>query len=421
MDSVPPPSDGPILDSESPGEVSEPVAVPPVVAVVVTKDPGPWLEETLRSIGDSDYPELTVLVLDAGSAVDPTARVAGAVPGAFVRRLREEQGFAAVANDVLEVVEGATFLLFCHDDVVLDPSAVRLLVEEGYRSNAAILGPKLVEYDRPEVLLEVGLAVDRLGVPHSGIEPGELDQEQHDAVRDVFFVSSTVMLVRADLFAELGGFDPRTYPGAEDLDLCWRARIAGARVLVVPDARVRHRREDTMHDAAGAVSPAAAQRSRLRALLKSASGWSLLYLVPIALILAVVEVIAFVLTRRRDRASALIGAWTVEPAQPRRAAEVAPRRAGAPARSGHRPPLAPGAGQRTRQWLPRRLAAGRGPDAVALRTQPLGHQQRLHPAAGAGRDCAPWSFIFLVLVGSRSLDLRAGGRGRPALELARGR
>ncbi len=310
MDSAPPPSDGPIRDSETPGEVSEPLAVPPVVAVVVTKDPGPWLEETLESLGASDYPALTVLVLDAGSTVDPTARVAGALPGAFVRRLRQEQGFAAVANDALEVVKGATFLLFCHDDVVLDRSAVRLLVEEGYRSNAAILGPKIVDYDRPEVLLEVGLAIDRLGVPHSGIEPGELDQEQHDAVRDVFFVSSPVMLVRSDLFAELGGFDPHTFPGAEDLDLCWRARIAGARVLVVPDARVRHRREDTMHDQSQAVSPAAAQRSRLRALLKSASGWSLLYLVPIALFLAVVEVIAFLVTRRRDRASALIGAWT---------------------------------------------------------------------------------------------------------------
>jgi GT2 family glycosyltransferase len=177
-----------MLDSESPGEASEPFAAPPVVAVVVTRDPGPWLEEALESIAGSDYPALTTLVLDAGSTVDPTARVAAVAPGMFVRRLPEDAGFATVANDVLDVVTGATFLLFVHDDVVLDPSAIRLLVEEAYRSNAAILGPKLVDYDRPEVLLEVGMAIDRLGHPHSGIEPGELDQEQHDAVRDVFFV-----------------------------------------------------------------------------------------------------------------------------------------------------------------------------------------------------------------------------------------
>lgn len=309
MNSTPTPSDGPMLDSESPEETSEPVVAPPVVAVVVTKDPGPWLEEGLGALGASDYPGLTVLVLDAGSTEDPTARVAGVLPGAFVRRLPDAGGFAAAANDVIEVVKGATFILFCHDDVVVDPSAVRLLVEEAFRSNAAIIGPKLVDYDRPDVLLEVGQAIDRFGVPHSGIEPGELDQEQHDSVRDVFFVSSTVMLVRADLFEELGGFDARTFPGAEDLDLCWRARIAGARVMVAPDARARHRRADKVHDTSEAVSPAIAQRSRLRAMLKSASGWSLAYLVPIALLLAILEVIAFVLTRRRARARALIGAW----------------------------------------------------------------------------------------------------------------
>ncbi|MGZ6996356.1 MAG: glycosyltransferase, partial [Acidimicrobiia bacterium] len=309
MDSTPTPSDGPMLHSESPGEASEPIVAPPVVAVVVTRDPGPWLEEGLEAIGASDYPGLTVLVLDAGSTVDPTARVASVLPGAFVRRLPEAGGFAAAANDVIDVVQGATFILFCHDDVVVDPSAIRLLVEEAFRSNAAIIGPKLVQYDHPEVLLEVGMAIDRFGVPHSGIEPGELDQEQHDSVRDVFFVSSTVMLVRSDLFAELGGFDDLTFPGAEDLDLCWRARIAGARVMVAPDARARHREADKVHDSSEAVSPAVAQRSRLRAMLKSASGWSLAYLLPIALVLAVVEVVAFALTRRRDRAKALIGAW----------------------------------------------------------------------------------------------------------------
>src|SRR5206468_9283138 len=77
-------------------------------------------------------------------------------------------------------------------------------------------------------------------------EPGEIDQEQHDAVRDVFFVSHAVMLVRSDLFRVLGGFDPDTAPGSDDVDLCWRARLAGARVLVAPASRVRHRRATAM-------------------------------------------------------------------------------------------------------------------------------------------------------------------------------
>ncbi len=186
-----------------------------------------------------------MLVLDNGSTDDPTPRIAAAMPRAFVRRHVAEDAFgrgdASAANASLEAVEGATFLCFCHDDVTLDADAVRLMVEEAYRSNAGIVGPKLVDDANPEILLEVGMTVDHYGVPFSGIEPEEVDQEQHDAVRDVFFVSNAAMLVRADLFHELSGFDPATVPGADDVDLCWRARLAGARVIVAPSARARHR------------------------------------------------------------------------------------------------------------------------------------------------------------------------------------
>ena len=155
------------------------------------------------------------------------------------------------------------FLLFCHDDVVLDPDAVRLLVEEAYRSNAGIVGPKVVDRDHPDVLLEVGMSIDHYGVPFSGIEPDEVDQEQHDGVRDVFYVSHAAMLVRADLFHELGGFDPATFPGADDIDLCWRARLAGARVIVAPAARVQHRRANRRSSAAApAISPRPSSATR---------------------------------------------------------------------------------------------------------------------------------------------------------------
>ena len=57
------------------------------------------------------------------------------------------------------------FFLVCHDDVVFDPTAVRVMVEEAFRSNAAIVGPKLVDADDPSVLLEVGRTIDRFGGP----------------------------------------------------------------------------------------------------------------------------------------------------------------------------------------------------------------------------------------------------------------
>jgi GT2 family glycosyltransferase len=302
-----PPADGPTI--LAPAGRDEPVHVPPpVVAVVVTHEPGPWLEETLVSLTESDYPSLALFVLDAGSIEDPTPRVAAVAPHAFVRRLPENVGFAAAANEALAAVEGATFLLLCHDDVVVEPGAIRIMVEEAYRSNAGIVGPKVVAADDPEVLLEVGLTVDRFGVPFSGIEPGELDQEQHDTVRDVFVVSSAAMLVRTDLFHELGGFDPETWPAGEDLDLCWRALLVGARVMVAPDARVRHRRSlDGDVDEPDDVRLRA--RHRIRSVLKSYSPLTLVWVVPVGVLLALVEAVAFLVMGRPAQARAVIGAW----------------------------------------------------------------------------------------------------------------
>jgi GT2 family glycosyltransferase len=294
--------------------------LPPVVAVVVTNDGGAWLDETLTSLAAQDYPSLSVLVLDNGSEVDPTARIAAAMPRAFVRRLGADLGFAGAANATLDSVEGAFFLLFCHDDVVLDRSALSVMVQEAYRSNAAIVGPKLVEHDHPEILLEVGMAVDHYGVPFSGIEPDEVDQEQHDAVRDVFFVSHAAMLVRADLFRELAGFDPATFPGSDDIDLCWRARLAGARVIVAPDARVRHRRAtaNDVRPARGAPrrDVRAETTSRIRVLCKAYSGLALLWVLPIAFTLGVLEATGLAITGRARRARALLAGWFAAFRQP---------------------------------------------------------------------------------------------------------
>jgi GT2 family glycosyltransferase len=305
----PEPSIDPQPEEDAEGSEEVLAQYPPVVAVVVTRNPGPWLEDALASLGNQDYDDLTILVVDCGSKEDPTPRVAEVLPRAFVRRLDDGAGFAAAANEALHTVEGATFLLLCHDDVVLDPPALRILVEEGYRSNAGILGPKLVSAENPEVLLEVGRSIDRFGAPYTGIEPGELDQEQHDGVRDVFYVTTAVMLVRTDLFEVLQGFDPETFPGAEDLDLCWRARLAGARVLVVPDARATHREAATDRLRDDRPDESALARSRVRVLFTSYSFHKLLWLVPVGFVVGFLEAIGDLLTGRPRRARATIGSW----------------------------------------------------------------------------------------------------------------
>ncbi len=295
--------------------------VPAVVAVVVTSDPAPWLEEALASLAAQDYEELSILVLSTSEADSEVGeRVARVLPDAFVRHLPGRPGYAAASNEALGMVEGAAFFLLCHDDVALLPDAVHKLVEESFRSNAGVVSPKFLNWDDPRILLHVGMSCDKTGAVVDRIIEGEVDHGQHDAVRDVFVAPGGCVLVRADLFAELKGFDAGIVAMGEDLDLSWRSQVAGSRVVVAPDARVRHREA-----VASGLEPLAVpgepegrhpvtlqslqRRHELRVMLKCYTRFHLLRVLPQAALLAFGEVVVAVLARDSDRVRAVTGAW----------------------------------------------------------------------------------------------------------------
>jgi GT2 family glycosyltransferase len=289
--------------------VDSPVSIaPPVVAVVVVHEPGPWFDEVVAALAAQDYPSLRVLALVTGTPGDTAERIRSVLPDAYVRTVEGNLGFGPAANEVLRLVEGGGFFCFLHDDVALAADAVSALIAELYRSNAGIVGPKLVEWDHPTRLLTVGLPIDKFGEFSSPVEPGELDQEQHDAIRDVFSLPSACLLVRADLFRALGGFDPEIPFFGEALDLCWRAHSSGARVLVVPDAVGRHRQaiEERNPD----LDPdRLAQRHRLRTVLSGYGRLHLVRVLPQYAVMSVLDAIVRLVSGRATEAGAVLGAW----------------------------------------------------------------------------------------------------------------
>jgi len=289
---------------------------PAVVAVVVTTGPGPGLEATLASLVAQDYEELSLLVIANGETEHVPARVSSIAPGAFVRILDENKGFAAACNEGSLMVDGSAFFLFCHDDVLLESNAVQMMVEAAFRTNAGIVTPKVVAYEDPLILLHVGQTCDRFGVAHERVEPGEIDHGQQDLERDVFVAPGGVTLVRSDLFATLRGFDPLIPVLGEDLDLCWRAQIAGARIVVAPLAKIAHR--ETIATGERAVTAVGTRRAsrqdlqRRHQLLVVATGWSLRTTIATLLLLLTMDVMEFLLAllgRDTDRMGAIVGSW----------------------------------------------------------------------------------------------------------------
>lgn len=371
---------------------------PPVVAVVVVHDPGDDFDDVLSSLADQDYPNLKTLFLLTG-VDDLTEQIRAQLPDAFVRIVLDNPGYGAAANEVLHLVEGDNgFFLLMHDDVALDVTAVRLLVEELYRSNAGVVGPKLVLWDEPQVLQHVGLGVDRFGEIDPLVEPGEVDQEQHDAVRDVFALPSACLMVRADLFREVGGFDASSNFHGEDLDLCWRAHLSGARVVVVPAARARHR-EELIGRRADLSHRLLAAQHRVRTVATLTGGLRLPLVLVQMLLLSLLELVVGLFTGRLGEAFASLRA-TVG-LLPRLSSIIRRRREVASLRQ-----------------VPYREVAGlqiRGSARLAsyLRTREQQHMAVDHSAIGlrrftrntAGQLAAWLSVMLLAFLGSRAFIL----------------
>ncbi|KOT79786.1 family 2 glycosyl transferase [Streptomyces rimosus subsp. pseudoverticillatus] len=249
-----------------------------VTAVLVSHDGERWLPDALAGLLGQERPPQQIVGADTGSA-DGSARLLGEVLGDDrVLHLARRSGFGTAVDEAVRAApvlgpddlpylqrpsgwdpvgrtwrddaydlpelphgEPVQWLWLLHDDCAPEPGALTELLRVADASpSTAIVGPKLRSwYDRRQ-LLEAGVSIARSGRRWTGLDRREQDQGQHDQVRPVLSVSTAGMLIRRDVYEQLGGFDRRLPLMRDDVDLCWRAQAAGHQVLVAPDAVLRH-------------------------------------------------------------------------------------------------------------------------------------------------------------------------------------
>ena len=309
-----------------------------VQVVLVVSDPSAQLDETLTALAAQDYPNLSVAVAlpkdalpedmreerqaasaqaakQAASAAETQRRIAAILPEANVCHVFTDS-FGAAANAAIADTPEADrkmLFLFCRHDVVLQEDTVSRLVAELEKINAGIVAPKLLDRRDAARLADMGFGVSRSGGRLPKAVPGELDQGQRDRADRVFGVSSACMLIRSDLFFALGQFSTDIAPVGEDMDICWRAHLAQAQVVVATDAKARM-----------LPQPATADEARLRmrhqvfSLLTcpAASAWFLVVLKAIAVHL--VGSAAAVIYGRSQTMLNISKAWAWSLARPRK-------------------------------------------------------------------------------------------------------
>jgi hypothetical protein len=288
---------------------------PTVLAVIVATDGAArWLPGCLRSLSHQSYPKLGVLAVDDATTDGSDELLLRSLGERRVARNGGRRGFAGSVREALDrpAARGADFVLLVDPRAALDPDAVARLVEAAVGigvEQVGIVGAKVVDLEQPRVLRDIGRSADRFGHPYSPLAPDEIDQGQFDRVLEVLCVSSSAMLVARDAWERTGLFDERLDPLDANLDLCWRARLAGFRVLMTPLARVRVAPPEVAPAEGGRGRRYEEDRAAIASMLKNYGLLSLLWILPLALALGVVRFAFLLLGRRFEEAFELAAAW----------------------------------------------------------------------------------------------------------------
>jgi hypothetical protein len=257
---------------------SSPASV--VTAILVGSTSG--LAETLEAVRRQVYePEEIVII---GGDAD-ARRLAGA---------EGVEWFPAISAMFSRDGLAATHLWFLRSGAEPRPDALTALAGAATSLDAAVAGSKILDRDDPEHLLSVGFATDVFETPYTGLDDDELDQGQYDVVRDVAAVGGESLFVRRDLARGLGGPDRLMPTAAAATDFCQRARLRGARVIVVPSSEVLVADQGTVRE------PWRERAGRLRAMGKAYGPLTLLWTLPMAFLSGLVQSVL----------SLFLGRWT---------------------------------------------------------------------------------------------------------------
>jgi GT2 family glycosyltransferase len=183
----------------------------------------------------------TVIVLN-GAAPEVRELVAHGVAGARIVDVEANVGFGGGCNRGVAAAHGS-LVLFLNDDAVVEPTMLaalcaRVLGDETVAAAAAVLlNPDgSLQEAGSRVLADAGTV--QLG---AGLDPESPEAVALLTVRDIDYGSGAALLVRKSAFDEVGGFDPVYEPAYfEDVDLAFRFKARGLRVVLEPAARATH-------------------------------------------------------------------------------------------------------------------------------------------------------------------------------------
>ncbi|HOY48261.1 MAG TPA: glycosyltransferase family 2 protein [Flavobacteriales bacterium] len=215
-------------------------------AVVILNWNGKHLLEQFLPKVIACSPNAEVVVADNASSDDSVAMMRRTFPSVTIIENPSNNGYAGGYNEALAQVD-ADYYVLLNSDIEVTPNWIEPVIKH-FESDplVAAIQPKIRAFKQRNQFEYAGAAggyLDRLGFPFCRgriFEECEVDNGQYDDVKEVFWASGACMFVRASVFHECEGFDELFFAHMEEIDLCWRMKNRGYKILVEPASVVFH-------------------------------------------------------------------------------------------------------------------------------------------------------------------------------------
>lgn len=217
-----------------------------VAIVILNWNGARMLEQYLPSVMRYSREEAAVYVADNASTDDSLQLLKSRFPEVRLITLERNWGFAEGYNRAFAQIEAEYYLLLNSDVEVTHHWLTPLIQILDAHPDIAACQPKLLSvFNRTsfEYAGASGGFIDRYGYPFCRgriFETVEKDNGQYDNEADVLWATGAALLIRARDYNKVGGLDGRFFAHNEEIDLCWRLRILGRRIVCVPDSQVFH-------------------------------------------------------------------------------------------------------------------------------------------------------------------------------------
>jgi len=205
--------------------------------IIVNYNGRHFLDACLSSLVVQTFRDFEIIIVDNASMDGSTEYLNSRFPSVKVIENKQNRGFAGGVNDGIRVARGE-YILTLNNDTIADPGLVEHLnAAMEHDDNVGMCAAKMLYPDGR--INSTAICISRSG---AAWDRGRFEQDrgQYDRPEEVFGACAGAALYRKKMLDEIGLFDEDFFLFMEDVDLAFRARLAGWNCMYVPSARVIH-------------------------------------------------------------------------------------------------------------------------------------------------------------------------------------